>query len=110
MPFKQRKGGIPSHCRALCLQQVQERLVQQMEAVVMCGRSLECMLVLERWVPCWLLFVWCLDGTGCGDACVVRCMYRTLIGGCLMGLVPRFQPAPVGWRFSCVCAFGGFLL
>ena len=37
-------------------------------------------------------------------------VYRPGWGGCRSWLVQRFLPALVGWRLSCVCAFGGFLL
>ena len=39
------------------------------------------------------------------DACTAA-----LLGGCCLRLVQHCWHALVGWRFLCVCAFGGFLL
>ena len=47
------------------------------------------------------------------DACMVSWLDACAAAGpgCyVLGLVQRCWPALVGWRFLCVCAFGGFLL
>ena len=41
---------------------------------------------------------------------LVNCKYRALVGGVFIGPGQGCWPALVGWRFFCVCAFGGFLL
>ena len=45
-------------------------------------------LLRPRWVPCWFICVWCLDGTGCGLMRVLSCLDARIVPrleGCFFG-------------------------